>query len=93
MAETAVTVLLCCGFQRTSKMMGQVYQCSWRICREINAFSQVCISHVLRFISMFYLFTDSFSYKIFKTFPILVMKLMAAFFIQTVISGEEIYTS
>jgi hypothetical protein len=29
---------LCCGFQRTGKAMGQVYQCWWRICREINVF-------------------------------------------------------
>jgi hypothetical protein len=28
--------LLCCGFQRSGKAMGQVYQCWWRICREIN---------------------------------------------------------
>jgi hypothetical protein len=27
--------LLCCGFQRTGKAMGQVYQCWWRMCREI----------------------------------------------------------
>jgi hypothetical protein len=26
------------GFRRTSKAMGQVYQCWWRICREKNAF-------------------------------------------------------
>jgi hypothetical protein len=30
---------LCCGFRRTAKAMGQVYQCWWRICRELNAFS------------------------------------------------------
>jgi hypothetical protein len=30
--------LLCCGFRRTGKAMGQVYQCSWRICREISVF-------------------------------------------------------
>jgi hypothetical protein len=34
--ETTVKRLLCCGFQRTGKTMGQVYQCWWRICREIN---------------------------------------------------------
>jgi hypothetical protein len=28
--------LLCCGFRRTGNAMGQVYQCWWRICREIN---------------------------------------------------------
>jgi hypothetical protein len=36
--ETTITILLCCGFQRTGKAMGQVYQCWWRICREINVF-------------------------------------------------------
>jgi hypothetical protein len=30
--------LLCCGFRRTGKAMGQVYQCWWRICREIDDF-------------------------------------------------------
>jgi hypothetical protein len=30
--------LLCCGFRRTDKEMGQVYQCWWRICREITVF-------------------------------------------------------
>jgi hypothetical protein len=34
--ETTVKRLLCCGFRRTGKAMGQVYQCWWRICREIN---------------------------------------------------------
>jgi hypothetical protein len=24
------------GFQHTSKVMGQVYQCWWRVCREID---------------------------------------------------------
>jgi hypothetical protein len=28
----------CCGIRRTGKAMGQVYQCWWRICREINVF-------------------------------------------------------
>jgi hypothetical protein len=31
--------LLCCGFRRIGKAMGQVYQCLWRICREMNVFS------------------------------------------------------
>jgi hypothetical protein len=30
--------LLCCGFRSCGKAMGQVYQCWWRICREINCF-------------------------------------------------------
>jgi hypothetical protein len=38
-AETTVKILLCCGFRRTGKAMGQVYQCWW-ICREINVFSR-----------------------------------------------------
>jgi hypothetical protein len=59
-AETTVKRLLCCGFRRSDKAIGQVYQCWWRICREINVFLfQVRISHVLRFISMCVLFTDS----------------------------------
>jgi hypothetical protein len=62
-AETTVKRHLCCGFRRTGKAMGQVYQCWWRICREINAFFfQVRISHVLRFMSIFYPLTDSLAY-------------------------------
>jgi hypothetical protein len=30
--------LPCCGFRRTGKATGQVYQRWWRICREINVF-------------------------------------------------------
>jgi hypothetical protein len=37
-AETTVKRFLCCGFRRTGKAMGHVYQCWWRICREINVF-------------------------------------------------------
>jgi hypothetical protein len=40
--------------------MGQAYQFWWRICWE--KFSQVRISHVLRFTSICDLFTDSSSY-------------------------------
>jgi hypothetical protein len=36
--ETTVKRLVCCGFRRTGKAMGQVYQCWWRICRGINVF-------------------------------------------------------
>jgi hypothetical protein len=53
---------LCCWFRRTGKTMGQVYQCWWRICGEINVFFQVRISHILRFISIYDQFTDSPSY-------------------------------
>jgi hypothetical protein len=51
-----------CGFRRTAKAMEQfMNECWWRICREIF-FSQVRISYVLRFISVYDLFTDSPSY-------------------------------
>jgi hypothetical protein len=50
-----IKCLLCCGFRRTGKAMGQVNQCWWRICR-------VRVSHILRFISICELFTDSPSY-------------------------------
>jgi hypothetical protein len=46
-AKTTVKRLLCFGFRRTGKAMGQVYQCWWRICREIKVFLRVRISHVL----------------------------------------------
>jgi hypothetical protein len=35
-AETTVKIFLHCGFRRTGKAMGQVYQFWSRICREIN---------------------------------------------------------
>jgi hypothetical protein len=38
--EKTVKKLLCCGFRRTSKAMGQAYQCWWRICRDINVLSR-----------------------------------------------------
>jgi hypothetical protein len=38
--ETTVKRLPCCGFRRTGKVIGQVYQCWWRICREIRVFSR-----------------------------------------------------
>jgi hypothetical protein len=40
-AETTVKRLLCCGFRRSGKAMGQVYQWWWRICREINVSSRL----------------------------------------------------
>jgi hypothetical protein len=59
-AETTVKGLLCCGFRRTDKAMGQVYQCWWRVCREIKVFFQVRISHISHFISICAgLYTDS----------------------------------
>jgi hypothetical protein len=65
-AEATAKRLLCCGFRNTGKAMEQLYQCWWRICREINVLFQVRIFHVLRFISICDLITDSplKSYKI-----------------------------
>jgi hypothetical protein len=54
---------LCRGFRRTGKAMGQAYQCWWRICREINVFFQIRMSHVLRFISICGLFYDSLVWR------------------------------
>jgi hypothetical protein len=42
--ETTVKKLLCLGFRRTGKAMGQVYQCWWRICLEINVLSRLNIT-------------------------------------------------
>jgi hypothetical protein len=40
--------ILCCGFHDTGKAMEEVYQCRWKIYRQINvSFPQVRISHVL----------------------------------------------
>jgi hypothetical protein len=61
-AETTVERLVCRGFRRTSKVMGQVYQCWRRICREMNAFSRFDL-YILSFISICGLFTDSPSYN------------------------------
>jgi hypothetical protein len=48
------------GIRRTGKAMGQVYQCWWRICREIHVFFfQVRMWHVLLFTSICDLLTDS----------------------------------
>jgi hypothetical protein len=72
--ETTVKRLLCCGFRRTGKAMGHVYQCWRRICREINVFLfQVQISHVLRFISICDLFTDS--PRMTSCFPLVILLL------------------
>jgi hypothetical protein len=58
-AETTVKAVLCCGFQGKGKAMGQVYQCSWRIYREIKFFPA---SIITCFTSYCDLFTDSSSY-------------------------------
>jgi hypothetical protein len=36
--DNSQNTLLCCGFRRTGKAMGQVCQCWWRLCRETNFF-------------------------------------------------------
>jgi hypothetical protein len=63
MVETTVKRLLCCGFRRTVTATDQMYQCWWRICREIYVSFQFRISHdlLLLFISICDLFTDSLS--------------------------------
>jgi hypothetical protein len=64
-AEKTVQTFLFCGFRGTIKAMRQEYQCWWRICREINVFFFMFrISHVLRFISISNIFTDSPSYEL-----------------------------
>jgi hypothetical protein len=60
-AETKVERLICCGFRLTGRAMGQVYQCWWRICREINVFPVSNITY-FTFISICDLFTGSLSY-------------------------------
>jgi hypothetical protein len=40
-AETTVRIIPCFEFRRTGKSMGQVYQCWWRICREIIVFTRL----------------------------------------------------
>jgi hypothetical protein len=48
-AETTVKGLLCCGFRHIGKEIGRVYQCSWRICREVNVLfmSEYLVFYVL----------------------------------------------
>jgi hypothetical protein len=61
-AETTVKILLYCGFRRTDKAMGQVYQCWWRICQVKIVFSRFeC--HIFTFT-----FFDSPSYLIFSIY-------------------------
>jgi hypothetical protein len=82
-AETAVKTLLSCVFRPICKAMVQVYQCRWRIYREIIFFFQFRISHVLHFISMCDLFTDSARSlrRITTIVTELVMKFFAFFFL------------
>jgi hypothetical protein len=49
---------LCYGFQCTGKVAEQVYQCWWRICREINVFSRFeCHMSYILYPFMTYLLT------------------------------------
>jgi hypothetical protein len=57
-AETTAKRLICCGFQCTGKVIGQVYQCWWRLCQEINVFFRVWIQYFLCFTSICHLCTD-----------------------------------
>jgi hypothetical protein len=70
-AETTVKTLLCCRFRRTGKAMGQVYECWWRICREINVFFRHEY-HMFCFISICDLFTDLS--RIFNIVPIFIQR-------------------
>jgi hypothetical protein len=64
-AEITVKRLLRCGLQCTGKAMEQVYQCWWRMCREINVLSmfEYHMFYVLyRFVT--YLLTHPHNYEI-----------------------------
>jgi hypothetical protein len=50
---------LCCWFRRTGKVTEQVYQCWWKICREIHFPPQVRILHVLRLTYVTFFFFNS----------------------------------
>jgi hypothetical protein len=54
--------VLCCGFRSTGKAMGQVYQCWWRICRDINAFSMFEY-HMFHVLHPFVTYLLTLSYK------------------------------
>jgi hypothetical protein len=60
-AETTAKELLCCGFRRTGKAMGQVYQLVEDMSRN-KCFFQVQIWYVLGFVPICDLFADSPSY-------------------------------
>jgi hypothetical protein len=62
-AEITVKRLVGCGFRRTGKAMGQLYQCRRRICREINVpFSRFEYHMLYVSMSICDLFTDSPTY-------------------------------
>jgi hypothetical protein len=58
-AVTIVKILLCCRFRRTGKAMGQVrvYQCWWRILREMNVFPGLNIIYFVLYQFVTYLQT------------------------------------
>jgi hypothetical protein len=57
-AEARVKRLLFRGVRRTCKAMGQVYQCSWRMCRKMNIFPRFKLHMVyLLYPFVTYLFT------------------------------------
>jgi hypothetical protein len=60
-AETRVKRLLCCGYRRRGKVMGQVYQCWWRICGEVIVFSKFEY-HIFLVLYLFVTYNDSSSY-------------------------------
>jgi hypothetical protein len=62
--ETRVKRLLCGGFRRTGKAMGQVYQCCWRIYQKINVFSRFEYN-------MFYVLYPSVAYLLTPSYNIL----------------------
>jgi hypothetical protein len=51
-----------CTFRRTGKAMGQVYQCRWRICREINALNMFEYHNYIHFLDFksIYIFFSTF---------------------------------
>jgi hypothetical protein len=59
--------LLCCGLRPTGKAMGQIYQCWWRICREINVFILVsnitCFTFYIHMWPIYWLSTIPVSFK------------------------------
>jgi hypothetical protein len=88
-AETTAKRILFSGFRSTGKAMGLVYQCWWRIRRQIKvSILQFRISHVLRFISICDLFADSPSYKRIKL-PLQTNQLFQYFLIYSCLGFRE----
>jgi hypothetical protein len=51
--DTIMKIRQCCGFRRTGKAMEQMYQCWWRICREINVFFFRFEDHIFHVLCQF----------------------------------------